>query len=68
MSQLMTPEIAAQIASGALEARLGPGDVLYFPKRWAHHTEALLPDGVPEGAPQGASFSLGFRTDGEFLL
>ena len=46
-----------------LEAMLGPGDVLYFPANWAHHTEAL----VDADAPQ-PSFSLGFRTDGAFLL
>ena len=45
-----------------LEATLQPGDVLYFPRRWAHHTEARpAADAVP-------SFSLGFRTDGEYLL
>jgi len=48
-----------------LEARLGPGDVLYFPENWAHHTEALLPD---DGAADEPSFSLGFRTDGSYLL
>ena len=48
-----------------LEAVLRPGDVLYFPRAWAHHTEALLPS--PGSAPE-PSFSLGFRTDGQFLL
>jgi len=36
------------------------GDALWFPARWSHHTEALAGD-TP-------SFSLGFRTDGTFLL
>ncbi len=58
----------AAIRRTALEAVLGPGDVLYFPKRWAHFTEARLPDGVAPGADEGASFSLGFRTDGGFLM
>ena len=48
-----------------LEAVLRPGDVLYFPEGWAHHTEALPP---PQGAAATPSFSLGFRTDGAYLL
>ena len=58
-----------------LEARLGPGDVLYFPENWAHHTEALPPEddgrhGAAAAAAAAAepSFSLGFRTDGSYLL
>ena len=38
------------------------GDVLYFPANWAHHTEALADEGAEP------SFSLGFRTDGAYLL
>ena len=74
-----------------LEAVLTPGDALYFPKDWAHHTEALTHEAVPsavrappahQGADAGAgrgsgssaaathgtSFSLGFRTDGQYLM
>jgi len=45
------------------EAVLRPGDVLFFPANWAHHTEALIEDDAPR-----PSFSLGFRTDGAYLL
>jgi len=56
------------VAAAPLEARLAPGDVLYFPARWAHHTEAL-PAPAGAGAEGNAlSFSLGFRTDGAFLV
>lgn len=27
--------------TAAVEAVLGPGDVLFFPSRWAHYTESL---------------------------
>jgi len=57
-----------EIRRTAVEAYLRPGDVIYFPSLWGHHTEACLPDGVAPGAEEGASFSLGFRTDGQFLL
>ena len=57
-----------EIRRTALEAHLRPGDVIYFPSLWGHHTEAILPDGVAWGAEEGVSFSLGFRTDGQFLL
>ena len=50
--------------SSPVEAILHPGDVLYFPADWAHHTEAL---GCDDETPQ-PSFSLGFRTDGAYLL
>jgi hypothetical protein len=56
---------ALERVSAPLEAVLEPGDVLWFPKEWAHHTEAALPE---EGAEPVPSFSLGFRTDGTFLL
>ena len=50
----------------AREVRLQPGDVLFIPALWAHHTEAVLPDSATDdGRP---SFSLGFRTDGTYLL
>ena len=49
----------------ALEAVLRPGDVLYFPEGWAHHTEAAVP---ADGCAAEPSFSLGFRTDGRYLL
>ena len=26
-----------------VEARLSPGDVIFFPARWAHYTEGLTP-------------------------
>ena len=67
-------------AATPLEARLAPGDVVYFPSRWAHYTEALPAPAAAageqaKGAVQGdaedsggLSFSLGFRTDGEFLV
>ena len=57
-------------AAAPLEARLAPGDVLYFPARWAHHTEALpAPAGAEaEAGGDALSFSLGFRTDGAFLV
>ena len=58
--------------------RLAPGDVVYFPSRWAHYTEALpapaagveAVDAVEAGDAEddGLSFSLGFRTDGAFLV
>ena len=52
-----------------LEAVLRPGDVLYFPANWAHHTEALVvDDDEGEGGAAQPSFSLGFRTDGAYLL
>ncbi|KAL1522949.1 hypothetical protein AB1Y20_017913 [Prymnesium parvum] len=73
-----------------LEALLHPGDVLYFPSHWCHHTEAVAQDRLEQNgekvssahsAPKdgslvdedgvsedGVSFSLGFRTDGEYLL
>ena len=31
------------VRSGALEALIGPGDALWFPSDWAHHTEARGP-------------------------
>ena len=43
-------------------ALLRPGDALYFPKDWAHHTEAA------DTTSDTASFSLGFRTDGQYLM
>ena len=49
-----------------LEAVLRPGDVLFFPSDWAHYTEALVDSG--DGRPPQPSFSLGFRTDGDYLL
>ena len=52
--------------SPAATSALRPGDVLFFPRAWAHHTEALGGGGA-KSAPE-LSFSLGFRTDGEFLL
>ena len=70
-------------AAAPLEARLGPGDVVYFPSRWAHYTEALPAPAAAAGEDAedaedamadedaedaGLSFSLGFRTDGEFLV
>ena len=66
--QLSDAALAA-VASSPLEAVLHPGDVLYFPKEWAHHTEALPPgrDEEPAEPPQ-PSFSLAFRSDGQFLL
>ena len=74
-----------QSLASPLEAVLRPGDVLYFPSGWPHHTEALpLEADAPSrphpsqatapGAEAGGadeahlSFSLGFRTDGQFLL
>jgi len=36
----------ARIEASALEAVLGPGDALWFPSRWAHHTEATGPGGL----------------------
>mgnify|MGYP006153017281 CR=1 FL=1 len=67
-------EPALRLVSKPLEAVIYPGDVLYFPKKWAHHTEALpaLPDNVEHSntplVAQSPSVSLGFRTDGRFLL
>lgn len=71
-------ESDAQRAAAAtpLEARLAPGDVVYFPSRWAHYTEALPAPAAAVGVEAedaevedaGLSFSLGFRTDGEFLV
>ena len=75
-----------QSLASPLEAVLRPGDVLYFPSCWPHHTEALPLEADPavgwqrpnEAAAAGGdaggadeallSFSLGFRTDGQFLL
>ena len=58
---------ARNVVEAPLEAVLYPGDVLYFPANWAHHTEALV-EGEEPGAPPQPSFSLGFRTNGEYLL
>lgn len=55
-----------EIEQMAVEAVLQPGDVLYFPADWAHHTEAV--GGAEGGAAAEPSFSLGFRTDGQYLL
>jgi len=73
-------ELAAA-GDACLEAQLRPGDVLFFPARWAHHTEATAPEGERAGArgaaagaaqdearEDEASWSLGFRTDGQFLM
>ena len=60
-----------EIEETAVEAVLEPGDVLYFPADWAHHTEAVGPDEDSVAAGRGVvepSFSLGFRTDGTYLL
>lgn len=51
--------------SSPYEAVLQPGDVLWFPARWPHHTEAVPPDPGTEVVP---SISLGFRSDGILLL
>ena len=58
---------ARRAVESPYEALLRPGDVLYFPKDWAHHTEALA-EPVEEGGEPQPSFSLGFRTDGAYLL
>ena len=68
---------AAAVGDSALEAMLLPGDVLYFPARWAHHTEACAAsaagandDGAGDsgGGGEATSWSLGFRTDGTYLM
>ena len=43
---------ARHAVEAPLEAVLHPGDVLYFPANWAHHTEALV-EGEEPGAPPG---------------
>ena len=60
-----------EIEATAIEAVLEPGDVLYFPANWAHHTEAV--GAVEDSTAIGRrvvepSFSLGFRTDGTYIL
>ena len=57
--------LAAAGGGRPLEAVLRPGDVLFFGARWAHHTEALP---TAEGEEATPSFSLGFRSDGGYLL
>uniref|UniRef100_A0A7S0LX10 JmjC domain-containing protein n=1 Tax=Cryptomonas curvata TaxID=233186 RepID=A0A7S0LX10_9CRYP len=44
------PAFFAQAADEAEEALLGPGDAVFFPAFWFHHTESL-----------DLSFSVGFR-------
>lgn len=56
-----------EVADAAMEAQLGPGDVLYFPEGWAHHTEAVG-DTDEDTTAAAVSWSLGFRTDGTYLL
>ena len=83
----MTPRSCTGPSQDSCEAeagfKLGPGDVVYFPTRWAHYTEALPAPAAAAGEDAedaedamadedaedaGLSFSLGFRTDGEFLV
>ena len=64
----IVPGVVLRVLSGGgrpLEAVLRPGDVLFFGARWAHHTEALP---TAEGDEATPSFSLGFRSDGGYLL
>ena len=56
---------ADAVGDSAFEAVLRPGDVIYFPARWAHHTEACK---STEEAAYESSWSLGFRTDGTYLM
>ena len=49
--------------------------MLYFPEGWAHHTEAtphgaapVRRGGLTVRSEPTCSFSLGFRTDGAYLL
>ncbi|EOD17245.1 hypothetical protein EMIHUDRAFT_118624 [Emiliania huxleyi CCMP1516] len=46
-------ELAAA-GDACLEAQLRPGDVLFFPARWAHHTEATAPEGEREGGARSS--------------
>jgi len=81
----LAESVRAEVDATAIEVILAPGDVVYFPKDWAHHTEALheatgnplreLEEGscstpTTQQLPctSEPSFSLGFRTDGQFLL
>lgn len=76
MRQSATPRMCRlQSLCSPLEAVLWPGDVLYFPAGWSHHTEAahvqpelFAYDAEGQGHLTSASFSLGFRTDGQYLL
>ena len=51
--------------SSPYEAILRPGDVLWFPSKWPHYTEAIPP---AKGEVVLPSISLGFRCDGILLL
>ncbi|KAF8066381.1 hif1an [Scenedesmus sp. PABB004] len=46
--------------AGALEAVLLPGDCLFFPAGWAHHTESLG-EGGGDGGPAGCCVSVTWR-------
>lgn len=59
---------AARLDAQALQAELRPGDAVFFPAGWAHHTEAVREEAAaaPAGgaAPsswEGISISLGLR-------
>ncbi|KAJ1630353.1 hypothetical protein T492DRAFT_1003864 [Pavlovales sp. CCMP2436] len=59
--------LAVEVEAQALRADLRPGDAIFFPAGWTHHTEALH-EGVGEGCDEpssswtdGISISLGLR-------
>jgi hypothetical protein len=60
-------ELAARIEAEALAVELEPGDAIFFPAGWTHHTEAVEcgpRDGGEQGEgswTDGLSVSLGLR-------
>ncbi|KAG8468988.1 hypothetical protein KFE25_007506 [Diacronema lutheri] len=53
--------LAARIDAAALLADLRPGDAIFFPAGWAHHTEAVRGEEQLSGVGDGISISLGLR-------
>ncbi|KAJ8600448.1 hypothetical protein CTAYLR_001434 [Chrysophaeum taylorii] len=55
---VLDSESAAVVATVARDAILGPGDAIWFPSHWAHHTVALSDDRHPEDPLLSISLSL----------
>lgn len=61
-----TDERVLKAASEAIEVILEPGDVVFFPAEWAHHTEAV--ESINNEGLVEPSISIAFRTNGQYLL